>query len=109
MAAQLYTTYAEALRRAQAISNGLGLVKKPMHGVESSEKRKWQGHNKKKYKDQNKRGRTESGPTRNFPTCPKCNKRHFGECLQEKGVCYNYGKTGHFLRVSRKEEGRLST
>ncbi|KAL2480022.1 reverse transcriptase [Abeliophyllum distichum] len=44
MAAQLYTTYAEALRRAQAISNGLGLEKKPMHGVESSEKRKWQGH-----------------------------------------------------------------
>ncbi|KAL2541612.1 Pepsin-retropepsin like protein [Abeliophyllum distichum] len=48
MAAQLYTTYAQTLRRAQAISNGLGLEKKPMHGVESSEKRKWQGHNKEK-------------------------------------------------------------
>ena len=55
MAVQLYTTYAEALRRAQAISNALGLEKKPLHSVESSEKRKWQGHNKEKYKDQNKR------------------------------------------------------
>ncbi|XP_022866463.1 uncharacterized protein LOC111386240 [Olea europaea var. sylvestris] len=48
MAAQQYTTYAEVVRRAQVISNGLGLEKKTQPSTESSIKRKWQGHDKEK-------------------------------------------------------------
>ncbi|KAL2508625.1 hypothetical protein Fot_32272 [Forsythia ovata] len=41
MATQQYTTCAEALRRAYAIFNSLGLEKKPLHIADSSEKKKW--------------------------------------------------------------------
>ncbi|XP_022856555.1 uncharacterized protein LOC111377664, partial [Olea europaea var. sylvestris] len=57
MAAQQYTTYAEVVRRAQAISNGLGLEKKTQPSIESSIKRKWQGHDKEKGRNQNKKGK----------------------------------------------------
>ncbi|XP_022859941.1 uncharacterized protein LOC111380569 [Olea europaea var. sylvestris] len=46
MAAQQHTTYAEVVRRAQAISNGLGLEKKPQPNTETSVKREWQGYDK---------------------------------------------------------------
>ncbi|XP_062080721.1 uncharacterized protein LOC133785510 [Humulus lupulus] len=34
--------------------------------------------------------------TGNIPPCPKCTKRHFGECIAR--VCYKYGKEGHIKR-----------
>ncbi|XP_022861865.1 uncharacterized protein LOC111382191 [Olea europaea var. sylvestris] len=55
MAAQQHTTYAEVVRRAQAISNGLGLEKKPQPNTETSVKRKWQGHDKDR--NQNQKGK----------------------------------------------------
>ncbi|XP_022870423.1 uncharacterized protein LOC111389709 [Olea europaea var. sylvestris] len=98
MAAQQYTTYAKVVRRAQAISNSLGLEKKTQPSTESFIKRKWQGHDKEKGRNQNKKGKIGLDSNKTFPQCSNCNKRHLGECLQRNGACYSCGKSGHFLR-----------
>ncbi|KAF5459720.1 hypothetical protein F2P56_019642, partial [Juglans regia] len=33
-----------------------------------------------------------------YPLCPKCGKRHPGECRSGYGVCYRCGKPGHLIR-----------
>ncbi|XP_022853763.1 uncharacterized protein LOC111375195 [Olea europaea var. sylvestris] len=53
--AQQYTIYAKVVHRAQAISNGLGLEEKPQPSIKTSVKRKWQGHDKEKGSNQNKK------------------------------------------------------
>ncbi|XP_022891954.1 uncharacterized protein LOC111406814 [Olea europaea var. sylvestris] len=105
MAAQQYTTYAEVVRRAQAISNGLGLEKKPQPDTEISVKRKWQGHDKGR--NQNQKVKIWSNSNKTFPQCSKCNKRHLGKCHQGKELCYICDKSGHFLRgcSEKKKEG----
>ncbi|XP_062080155.1 uncharacterized protein LOC133784904 [Humulus lupulus] len=64
--------------------------------------------NRKRGQDQPSQARNDKKPKpnndnlpggnggRNIPTCPKCTKRHFGEC--RAGVCYKCGKEGHVKR-----------
>ena len=32
------------------------------------------------------------------PTCAKCGKKHYGECLLGTGSCFGCGKEGHKVR-----------
>ncbi|XP_062086130.1 uncharacterized protein LOC133792238 [Humulus lupulus] len=64
--------------------------------------------NRKRGQDQPSQARNDKRPKpnndnrpggnggRNIPPCPKCTKRHFGEC--RAGVCYKCGKEGHVKR-----------
>ncbi|KAL2533334.1 RNA-directed DNA polymerase [Abeliophyllum distichum] len=61
MAAQQHTTYAEALRRAQAISTGLGLEEKILPSSEVSKKREWNELYAENGNGQNKKANNESG------------------------------------------------
>ncbi|KAL2505114.1 Pepsin-retropepsin like protein [Abeliophyllum distichum] len=91
MAAQQYTTYAEALRRAQAISTGLGLEEKILPSSEVSKKQEWNELYAENGNGQNKNANNGSGPSKPnevIPPCPKCSRTHRGECLYGKNVCY---------------------
>ena len=44
-----------------------------------------------------KKGRGTSSP-RNKPTCGKCSKKHYGDCLIGMDNCYECGKSGHKVR-----------
>ncbi|XP_062076389.1 uncharacterized protein LOC133831715 isoform X1 [Humulus lupulus] len=64
--------------------------------------------NRKRVQDQPSQARNDKRPkpnndnrpggngSRNIPPCPKCTKRHLGEC--RAGVCYKCGKEGHVKR-----------
>ncbi|TMX04583.1 hypothetical protein EJD97_007266 [Solanum chilense] len=45
----------------------------------------------------NREGRGTS-LTRKKPTCGKCCKKHYGDCLVEMDNCFGYGKSGHKVR-----------
>ena len=45
-------------------------------------------------KPKTKKVRDTSSPNKK-PTCVKCGKGHFDECLVGKGNCFSCGKTGH--------------
>ncbi|XP_060182450.1 uncharacterized protein LOC132612133 [Lycium barbarum] len=34
----------------------------------------------------------------NYPICGKCNKKHLGECLMGRNVCYGCGQRGHIQK-----------
>ncbi|KAH0636085.1 hypothetical protein KY290_036497 [Solanum tuberosum] len=71
-------------------------------------------------KDQNSRtsGSKSQGSvsgTKTYPTCPKCNKNHPGECLAGKEGCFGSGQSGHRLKdcpsrqVQRGNNGRAQS
>ncbi|KAL2526134.1 Pepsin-retropepsin like protein [Abeliophyllum distichum] len=101
MAAQQYTTYAEALRRAQAISTRLGLEEKILLSSEVSKKREWNEPYAENGNGQNKKANNGSGSRKSnevIPPCPKCSRTHGGECMYGKNVCYRCGKSGHIVQ-----------
>ncbi|KAL2490560.1 Pepsin-retropepsin like protein [Abeliophyllum distichum] len=101
MAAQQYTTYAEALRRAQTISTGLGLEEKILPNYEVSKKRDWNESNTENRNGQNKKANNGSGsskPNVVILPCPKCSRTHRGECLYGKNVCYRCDKLCHIVQ-----------
>ncbi|KAL4579493.1 hypothetical protein LXL04_015642 [Taraxacum kok-saghyz] len=44
-----------------------------------------------------KKSRKEGMITFDKPTCSKCNKKHTGECMMGKNVCYKCGQPGHIM------------
>ncbi|KAH0633127.1 hypothetical protein KY284_035913 [Solanum tuberosum] len=71
-------------------------------------------------KDQNSRtsGSKSQGSvsgTKTYPTCPKCNKNHPGECLAGKEGCFGCGQSDHRLKdcpsrqVQRGNNGRAQS
>ena len=61
------------------------------------------------YNPKTKKGRDPSSPTKK-PTCGKCGKKHYGDCLKRKDNCFGCGKSGHKIRacpnVRGKDKGR---
>ena len=45
--------------------------------------------------------------TETYPTCPKCNKNHLGDCLAVEKGCFGCGQSGQGLRdcPSRQVQG----
>ncbi|KAK8931451.1 hypothetical protein KSP39_PZI016502 [Platanthera zijinensis] len=57
--------------------------------------------NKKPKPDAKKNG--QSGDrSKDYPTCPKCQRRHSGECLASAGVCYKCRQPGHIARFCQE-------
>ncbi|KAL2533082.1 Pepsin-retropepsin like protein [Abeliophyllum distichum] len=100
MAAQQYTTYAEALRQRQEISTRLGLKEKILLSFEVSIKREWNEPYAENRNGQNKKANNGSGsskPNEVILSCPKCSRTHRGECLYRNNMCYRCGKSGHIV------------
>ena len=44
-----------------------------------------------------KKGKGSKSPTKN-PTCGRCSKKHYGDCLKGMDNCFGCGKSGHKVR-----------
>ena len=40
------------------------------------------------------------------PTCGKCGKKHYSDCLNGMDNCYGYGKSGHRIRYFPNVKGK---
>ncbi|KAK8921299.1 hypothetical protein KSP39_PZI020076 [Platanthera zijinensis] len=57
----------------------------------------WQ-HVKRKQRTEETIGDKEIRKFQNYPTCPKCNRRHPGDCLAASGICFKCHQAGHIAR-----------
>ena len=60
----------------------------------------------------NKKFQKGGCPSNGKPTCATCGKKHFGECLLGKAICFGFGKYEHKVRYcpsisSRKEDKKV--
>ncbi|XP_057948336.1 uncharacterized protein LOC131144008 [Malania oleifera] len=96
-------TFVEVVDRAAVIENGMqgGVTAQsqrkrptPQDFQTSSSQGPWRGD---QYGGSQARMMGRSGPQggRTIPICPKCGRRHPGECRMGEGVCYHCGRPGH--------------
>ncbi|KAK8951418.1 hypothetical protein KSP39_PZI003909 [Platanthera zijinensis] len=78
-------------------------AKRSQDSHQPQQSRNDQGKNwNKKPKPEAKKSVQSSDRSKDYPTCPKCQRRHPGECLASAGVCYKCRQPGHIARFCQK-------
>ncbi|KAL8541733.1 hypothetical protein ACS0TY_002840 [Phlomoides rotata] len=109
LSGQGLTTLAETYERAEEVAASFAMDAQKPKEVEFSGKRKWNGGGSSKWNG----GGPSRNPTPNKqakvngyappkgiterPTCAKCGKNHFGECLLGQSLCFKCKKPGHMV------------
>lgn len=79
------------------------MAEESLQELEVENQKKWlknrnEGKHHQQLKAKGKLDKGKQGQTSNFPRamgCPKCGKKHGGECLAGQGVCYTCKQPGH--------------
>ncbi|XP_062075873.1 uncharacterized protein LOC133780001 [Humulus lupulus] len=91
-------SFHESNKRKDNEGQNSGVDKRPRPPVTNSNNHNSQNHSNRNNRLNDRNSGNQQGNRVEYPTCPKCTKKHLGECQEDSKKCFKCGQTGHLRK-----------